>query len=118
MVDKRIIDQALLDRTNKKIVHCIEITPGAYLVSASFAHEIRQRAAKTEVIGDMFGVNIMTTDLLPMEVVEHKHDTPNPNIVPAHRCNRQVFDASIGKYRDRTAADDQYGRDIMRELGR
>lgn len=29
----------------------------------------------------------------------------------------QVYDASIGMYRDRTAADDQYGRDIMREFG-
>lgn len=76
MVDKKIIDQALLDRMNKKVIHCIEIAPGAYMVSASFAHEIRQRAAKTEVIGDMFGVQIMTSDVLPM-IIDNEEPLSN-----------------------------------------
>lgn len=68
MVGKELIDQALLDRQNKKVIHCIEIAPGAYMVSPSFAAEIRKRAKDSEVIGDMFGVQIMTTQLLPVQV--------------------------------------------------
>jgi hypothetical protein len=75
MVTKQMIDEALLDRS-EKIVHCIEITPGAYLVSPSLANEIRKRSAETMEIGNMFGITIMTSDLLPMRLADGEEEKP------------------------------------------
>lgn len=52
-----------------KMVHCVEIMPGAYVVSAEFASEIRKRAQPGELdpIGNISGVEILVSNMLPFE---------------------------------------------------
>jgi hypothetical protein len=56
----------------KEIVHCIEIIPGMYMVSAEFMKKIKKQAQKTTWRGSVFGVEIHTSKHLPMIIEKAK----------------------------------------------
>lgn len=64
---------------SKEIVHCIEIEPGMYMVSAEFMKEIEKQAQKTTWKGSIFGVEIRESEHLPMiiEKAKEKFDGKN-----------------------------------------
>lgn len=58
----------------KEIVHCVEMSPGIYMVSAEFMKEIEKQTQKTNWKGSIFGVEIRTSNQLPM-VIEKAKET-------------------------------------------
>lgn len=53
----------------QKIVHSIQIEPGVMMVSAKLANYIKSHIP-TSKVGDMFGVDIIETDYLPLVMDE------------------------------------------------
>lgn len=70
----------------KEVVHCIEIEPGMYMVSAEFMKEIEKQTQKTTWKGSIFGVEIRESQHLPMviEVAKEKFDAHNRRNRPHH----------------------------------
>lgn len=62
----------LLVSEDKEIVHCIEMSPGVYMVSAKFMAEIEKQVQKTTWKGSIFGVEIRESDQLPMIIEKAK----------------------------------------------
>lgn len=61
----------------KEIVHCIEMSPGVYLVSAKFMAEIEKQTQKTTWKGSIFGVEIRESKHLPMVIEKAKKSLKN-----------------------------------------
>lgn len=59
-----------------EVVHCVEIQPGMYMVSAELMKELEKQVQKTEWKGSIFGVEIRTSDHLPF-VIEKAEEELN-----------------------------------------
>lgn len=69
---------------SKEVVHCIEMSPGVYLVSAKFMAEIEKQAQKTTWKGSIFGVEIRESKHLPM-VIEKAKEQFDERLLKAKR---------------------------------
>lgn len=75
----------------KEIVHCIEMSPGVYMVSAQFMAELEKQAQKTTWKGSIFGVEIRESKHLPM-IIEKTKEKMNEKatILPANEARTRI----------------------------